>query len=266
MVCAGAVIRDVASVRGRSIIQLADRITRKLKTLTTRPVSATWPTGVISFTFDDFPKSALSAGATILESHGARGTYYTAFGLAKTHGAPGEMFDLDDVREAFSRGHEIACHTHTHINCATAKPAQLESEIRANAAAAAAALGGIPLINFSYPFGGISRRAKTAIRPFFASCRGIEPGINEGVPDYAELRANRIYTSLFDEARLRALVDRNRAVGGWLIFYTHDVGDAPSAYGCTGAELDSVVSYAASHSPVLPVREVVSAMGAARAP
>jgi len=27
---------------------------------------------------------------------------------------------------------------------------------------------------------------------------------------------------------MRRLIDRNRAVGGWVIFYTHDVTDTPS--------------------------------------
>ena len=31
---------------------------------------------LISFTFDDFPRSALEAGGQILRAHGVRGTYY----------------------------------------------------------------------------------------------------------------------------------------------------------------------------------------------
>ncbi len=247
------------------MIRLADKIISRLKAPTMRPVSAIWPAGVVSFTFDDFPKSALSAGGAVLEHQGARGTYYTAFGLAGTKGEPGAMFDMDDVRAACARGHEIGCHTYTHIDCAAAKAMQLRSEIAANAAAAAQ-IGAHPLANFSYPFGRVSQPANRAVRPHFSSCRGIQPGINDGVPDYSELCANKIYHRLFDEGQMRALIDRNRAVGGWLIFYTHDVGEIPSAYGCTERELNVVVRYATSRSAVLPVRDVMSAMNAAPSP
>jgi peptidoglycan/xylan/chitin deacetylase (PgdA/CDA1 family) len=175
------------------------------------------------------------------------------------------MFDMDDVRAACARGHEIACHTYTHIDCAAAEVSRLRSEISTNAVAAAQT-GAHPLVSFSYPFGRVSRPASRAVRPFFSSCRGIQPGINEGVPDYSELRANKIYHRLFDEGQMHALIDRNLAVGGWLIFYTHDVCEAPSAYGCTERELDIVARYAASRSAVLPVREVVSAMNIAPRP
>ncbi|HEY4077865.1 MAG TPA: polysaccharide deacetylase family protein [Rhizomicrobium sp.] len=248
-------------MQATSTISLAERIARKLGTLTMRRVSAIWPHGVVSFTFDDFPKSALSAGGAILERHGVRGTYYTAFGLAGTQGSPGAMFEIDDVRAAHARGHEVACHTYAHINCAKAGTVQMRSEVDANAAAATSVIEGLALANFSYPFGGVSSQARRTLGPRFSCCRGIQPGINEGVPDYTELRANKIYASLFDEGQMRGIIDRNRSVGGWLVFYTHDVVEAPSAYGCTGDQLESVVAYAASRSPILPVREVVSAMG-----
>lgn len=261
MGCVGRVMWGNNGVQETSTVNLAERIARKLGALTMRRVSAIWPHGVVSFTFDDFPKSALSVGGAVLERHGVRGTYYTAFSLAGAQGAPGAMFDIDDVRMAHAQGHEIACHTYTHVNCADADTAQLRSEIKANAAAAASVIEGLPLANFSYPFGGISRQARRALGPRFSCCRGIQPGINEGVPDYAELRANKIYASLFDERQLRDIIDRNRSTGGWLIFYTHDVAEAPSAYGCTSDQLESIVTYAASRSPILPVRNVISAMG-----
>ena len=244
-----------------STVSLSERIARKLGALTMRRVSAIWPHGVVSFTFDDFPKSALTAGGAILERHGVRGTYYTAVGLAGTQGAPGVMFDVDDVRAAHARGHEIACHTYAHVNCANAELVQLQSEVEANAIAAASVIEGLKLVNFSYPFGGVSAQARRTLGPRFSSCRGIQPGINEGVPDYSELRANKIYTGLFDEKQMCELLDRNRSVGGWLIFYTHDVAEAPSAYGCTSDQLEIVVANAVSRSPILPVRDVVTAMG-----
>jgi peptidoglycan/xylan/chitin deacetylase (PgdA/CDA1 family) len=227
-----------------------------------RRVASVWPRGVVSFTFDDFPKSAFTNGAPVLERHGARGTYYTAFGLADRAEPVGEMFDLECLLSVLARGHEIACHTYSHLNCARAEKAQLLSELVSNARAISAVSGGQAVTSFSYPFGAVSREAKAVAEGFFSSCRGIEPGINLGVPDYGALRANKIYAGQYDLQRLRALVDRNNELGGWLIFYTHDVGSAPSPYGCTQAQLEEVVAYAAARSPVRPVRDVVAQMGA----
>ena len=36
---------------------------------------------MVSFTFDDVPKSAATVGAPMLEEYGARGTFYVAGGL-----------------------------------------------------------------------------------------------------------------------------------------------------------------------------------------
>ena len=47
---------------------------------------------LISFTFDDFPRSALTVGGEILERHGARGTYYASLGVMGKYEAAGLMF------------------------------------------------------------------------------------------------------------------------------------------------------------------------------
>lgn len=220
--------------------------------------TAHWPQGVISFTFDDFPKSALTAGGAVLERHGVRGTYYTASGLSGRCDNFGPLFDMEDLREAHGKGHEIGCHTNTHLDCAAANSMSLRAETRANAKSLAPIVGEDGITSFAYPFGRTSKVARRVLSNRFASCRGIQPGINAGVPDYAELRANKIYMSLFDKEKIVDLIERNRTVGGWLIFYTHDVSDAPSPYGCTESQLESVVDYATARSAVLRIRDVVS--------
>jgi peptidoglycan/xylan/chitin deacetylase (PgdA/CDA1 family) len=82
--------------------------------ITARPAPVAWPGGVVSFTFDDFPKSALDVGGEILERYGARGTYYASLKLAWSYNILGQIFDDDDIRAAHRAGHEIACHTYTH--------------------------------------------------------------------------------------------------------------------------------------------------------
>ena len=237
------------------------RLERKLGRLYgIRRISDAWPRGVVSFTFDDFPKTALTVGGRILERFGARGTYYTAAKLAGTHGDLGPLCDPDDVRIAHHRGHEIGCHTFSHLNCAAADRSSLKSEVRANAAALSDMIGPFAPANFAFPFGAESKRAKRTLMPYFHSCRGIRPGLNQGIPDIAELLANCVYAATFDDKRFCDLMDRNAAVAGWLIFYSHDVSHSPSPYGCEPEQLEALVAHAAKSSPIRPVRDVVSSL------
>ena len=229
--------------------------------LCTRPAKVAWPGGVVSFTFDDFPRSAWVEGGAILERHGARGTYYAALGLAGTEDHLGPMFGLDDLRAAQAQGHEIACHTFSHRDCRRASPEEMAAEIDANRTALAQALEGAAPANFAYPFGAVSQSAKGVLSRRFASCRGCGKGINNGIVDLADLFSNSLYGATFDGDRLRRQIDRTRAVNGWTILYTHDVRDAPSPYGCTPAQFAEIVGYAAGKTAVLPVRDVLARLG-----
>lgn len=245
-------------MRGSISTHLARTIGRWVRS---RPARVAWPGGAVSFTFDDFPKSALSAGGAILEKYQLRGTYYAALALAGSDGDMGRLFDADDIREADARGHELGCHTHSHLDCSQAASRAILGDIADNAAAFAALIDGFAPENFAYPFGALSLGAKHALASRFASCRGIHGGgINSGTVDLANLSSARIYHREFDEAALRGLIDRNNAIGGWLIFYTHDVAASPSRYGCTPEQLETIVAYAAQRCDVRPVRDVVAGL------
>src|SRR6058998_1215474 len=60
----------------------------------------TMPEGhaIVSFTFDDFPRSALFNGGGILERLGLAGTYYASLGLMKQMTPTGEIFQPDDLQ------------------------------------------------------------------------------------------------------------------------------------------------------------------------
>src|SRR6267378_3494118 len=71
---------------------------------------------LISFTFDDFPRSALLAGGAILNRFGLAGTYYVSLGLVGKQTPTGEMFLPGDLTTLFERGHELGCHTFSHCD------------------------------------------------------------------------------------------------------------------------------------------------------
>ena len=223
-----------------------------------RPARLGWSDGVVSFTFDDFPKSALAVGGSILASYGVRGTYYTSMSFAGIERAMGRMFDHDDLCAAHRAGHEIACHTYTHLDCCAASKLSILEAIHNNGAALSSVIKDFAPMNFAYPYGMVSPMAKRVLGPRFSSCRGIREDINYGVIDLADLLAVSICSSVFEERKMRWLIDRNKSLGGWLIFYTHDVVDTPSPFGCTPEQLEAVVAYASKHTTVLPVRDVVA--------
>jgi peptidoglycan/xylan/chitin deacetylase (PgdA/CDA1 family) len=242
---------------------IAARLAREIGGfLHTRPAKIGWAGGVMSFSFDDFPKSAWQTGGAIIEKYNARATYYTALSFAGTVGNLGPMFDIDDLRAANTTGHEIACHTYSHADCVYLSAGEIVAETERNAAALAEVLDA-PMTNFAYPYGAVSLTAKAALSGRFASCRGTGEGINRRTVDLTDLRAVPLYPGSYDRDRLRRLIDENRTVGGWLIFFTHDVADQPSAFGCTPEQLEAIVAYAAETSPVLPVRDVLAGLGLA---
>jgi len=65
----------------------------------------------VSFTFDDFPRSALHTGGTILSQFGIRGTFYASLGLMGTMAPTGAIFEREDIKELLEQRHELGCHT-----------------------------------------------------------------------------------------------------------------------------------------------------------
>src|SRR5437667_298185 len=131
---------------------LASHVARKIGRLQrVRPGAVEWRGGVVSFTFDDFPRTALEAGGAILEKRGLRGTYYTSLGLAGTEGNQGPIADLDEIRALHQRGHELGCHTYSHLDCSRVTAPQIVDDLRRNADAFAASLDGFAPSNFAYP-------------------------------------------------------------------------------------------------------------------
>ncbi|HZT87471.1 MAG TPA: polysaccharide deacetylase family protein [Stellaceae bacterium] len=243
----------------RPITRSAHRLVERL--IPARRAHAHRDGGVVSFTFDDFPRSALVCGGRILEAHGVRGTFYAAMGLCGGDGESGPLFDAADLRQAHSAGHEIGCHTYGHIDCARARVATVLDDVARNAEELGTELGnGFKPRNFAYPYGRSTLAAGWRTARRFASCRGVAGGINHGSVDLGHLRANRLYAASFDVAAARQLIERNAALGGWLIFYTHDVSPEPSPFGCTPDQFEAVVSRAVERGPVVPVAAALAAV------
>jgi hypothetical protein len=109
------------------------------------------------------------------------------------------------------------------------------------------------LQNFAYPYGALSVGAKRTLGRRFSTCRGTYLGINELRIDMALLRANKLYGST-PWHQVENLIAENARRRSWLIFYTHDVRENASAYGCTPEFFEAAVKCAsASTAEILTV-------------
>jgi peptidoglycan/xylan/chitin deacetylase (PgdA/CDA1 family) len=212
---------------------------------------------VISFTFDDVPRSAVFAGGEILGKHGLRGTYYVSMGLANGVSETGEQFCADDLQRLAASEHEIGCHTYGHLSLKAHSPVEIAADLDRNRNALEAAVPGRAPRQFSFPFGHVSRDGWRLVSGRFESCRGIAGGINLEPIRFNMLAANRLYESVPLIENLK-LVDEVMEHRGWLIFYTHDVAKPHSPYGCTPEYFEVVVSKAAGcGAQVLTIGEAV---------
>src|SRR4030088_3172920 len=89
-------------------------------------------TPMVSFTFDDAPKSAATIGAPILEEYDARGTFYISGGLVDKWSGNWTGVSADDILGLHHRGHELACHTFSHARAIDLDAAAMAAETEKN--------------------------------------------------------------------------------------------------------------------------------------
>ncbi|MEO0465975.1 MAG: polysaccharide deacetylase family protein [Pseudomonadota bacterium] len=186
---------------------------------------------VVSFTFDDFPKSAADTGAEIIEQCGGRATYYACTGMAGTRTVCGDMFDERNIIELVKAGHEIGAHTATHLDCAQERIPRILNDIAHNLTQLSTM--GVPgaVRQFAYPYGETSLPLKRSLRERFTAARGVLSGINGKGSDRMQLRAVEMTP---DPESLKAVlnaIDVAAQQGLWLVVFTHDVSLRPSPFG-----------------------------------
>lgn len=206
-----------------------------------RPLAWAVDRPIVSFSFDDAPASAVSNGARVLEEAGARGTYYVCLGLDGDMGPMGRYSDTAGYEGLAARGHEVACHTFSHLDCGRASGPEIATDVERNQTALHDA--GLTTRSFAYPYGDVSPQAKAAIGGRFASLRALHPGLVRQGSDLNQLPAVGI-EGPDGEVTAAAWIDRALAEKAWLILYTHDVNAAPSPWGCTTDALTRLVARA----------------------
>jgi len=219
-----------------------------------RPFRISSKVPIVSFTFDDFPHSALSTGGSILEEVGFAGTFYAALGLMDKEAPVGTIFSHDDLRAVTARGHELGCHTFAHCDSWETSPDAFEESVIENQKALQELLPGSSFQTFSYPKSPPRPRTKQKISQHFICSRGGGQTFNAGITDLNYLKSFFLEQAKGSLQAVKSVIDENASERGWLIFSTHDVCDQPSPFGCTQRFFEEVVQYAAdSGSRILPV-------------
>ena len=217
------------------------------------------PVPYVSFTFDDFPRTALTEGGRLLKEHGARGTYFVSLNLLGRGSDSGPIASAEDLRSLHADGHELGCHTFEHLDGWKSSPAAFEKSIAANHAALGRYFPGEDFEVFAYPLNGPVLGVKRAVARHFAGCRFGGQTLNTGKVDLNLLKAyflDRRSGASLDS--VRRIIYQNVAERGWLIFATHDVAPSPSEYGCSPEFFGEVVRLAVeSGARVLPMSHVL---------
>jgi peptidoglycan/xylan/chitin deacetylase (PgdA/CDA1 family) len=210
----------------------------------------------VSFTFDDFPRSALLTAGKTLEAFGARGSYYAALSLMGSEAPSGAMFVLDDLHAVLERGHELGCHTFGHCHSWETPPAAFERSVIENRRALQSLIPEASFRTLAYPIEAPRVGTKRRMGKHFSCCRGGGQVANVGDADLNYLSAYFLEKSRDNLDAVREAIEANRRANSWLIFATHDVSESPSPYGCTPGFFEAVVACAAgSGARILPVVE-----------
>ncbi len=218
---------------------------------------------LVSFTFDDFPRSALTTGGAILNRFGLSGTYYASLGLLGKETPTGRIFEADDLKTLVEQGHELGCHTFSHCDSWETGTAGFEKSVLENRAALRRLIPDSEFKNFSYPITMPRPLTKAKIAGYFLCCRGGGQTLNVGKVDLNQLSAYFLEKHRHNVQAIKDLVDQNRQLHGWLIFATHDISDNPTAFGCTPEFFEEVVQYVVkSGAQIFPVIKALEVLGA----
>ena len=218
---------------------------------------------MVSFTFDDPPRSAATVGVPILDRYLARATFYVAGGLVDQWSGHWDGISADEIVGLHRGGHEIACHTFSHVRTTDLDAAALAAEIETNRRYLLALDPSIQIQNFAYPYGLGAVSHKARLRKVFRSSRGIITGINSGTVDLQYLRSTPLVDLHIDRDGIDRAFDEAIAKNGWLIFYSHDVATSPSPYGCSPSLLQHALDAAAQRKiEILRVTDALRSAGA----
>ena len=218
---------------------IQSKIMRRVSRRTDRSTLPQIQNSIISFSFDDCPKSAFTNGLPQLETQGWRATIYIACGLCETTNHLGLHVSEADIVDAYNRGHEIADHTYSHLSADAVEINTYMADIESNQLKLQQ-LGLPESRHFAYPYGHVSPPLKKALRTRFETLRGVVTSTTS-TQDANLMWATRIYSNDSIGLALEK-IKQAKLAPQWLHLFTHDVRDTPSKFGCTREDFQIIIN------------------------
>jgi len=218
---------------------ISAKIMRHVSRRTDRSTLPEMQQSIISFSFDDCPKSAFTNGLPILEAEGWHATIYIALGLCEMTNHLGLHVSEADVVEVYNRGHEIADHTYSHLSSEAVELNTYMADIERNQLALKR-LGISQSRHFAYPYGHVSPPLKKALQTRFETLRGVVTS-STATQDANLMWATRLYSDNSIGLALEK-IKQAKLTPQWLHLFTHDVRDTPSKFGCSPGDLQIIVN------------------------
>lgn len=222
---------------------LADRIANRLTRSFPGPRAEIAPERpIVSFSFDDAPRTAWEYGAPILEDAGGRATYYLAGGLIEAGQKELQLMTPEEGSDLAARGHELGCHTWAHPKLSAISGKALAADLERNAAFLTALDGRKSHRNFAVPYAMATPLRQKLLRQKFRTSRGGRAGINRGLTDLHYLSAVELRESFLDASGIEKWLDDLEQAPGWLILFSHHVaGNSPGGFGVSPKTFATVV-------------------------
>lgn len=235
----------------------AGAVTMRLNGITLVPEpSSTYPTGVVTFTFDDGWDSQYSEARKKLDQYAYPAVAYL---IADMIGQSGRLTLAQARALQDANGWQVSGHaatdtvhglTFTGVDSATAKADYIAMRewLLANGFA-----GGDHL---AWPLGAYDPTVLREARRYWASARSIHDRTHETVPPADPLRLRcRTVTNADSTATIQGLIDKAYADRGWLILCFHKIVASPAqSTEYSIANFGTIVDYVATKG--IPVRTV----------
>jgi len=196
---------------------------------------------IVSFTFDDVPKSTFENAVPILDKYKVSGTFYIALSLMEGISEK-NLYSRENLLKCIESGHELACHSFGHIHFfQTADSGFIKEDLKKNRSTLESLDLNASFENFSYPYGEQTIVSKRIVSRIYKSCRGTDNGINSGKVDLNSLKGIKLYENRNSKEKIDHLLKEFDRTGGWLVFYTHDVQENYTSVGCSPEYFEYVI-------------------------
>ena len=201
------------------------------------------PEGIVSFTFDDGPKSFITNALPVLKRAGILTTQYVTTGKVDDANVedPGKTFSQQDIQTLFKRGDEIAAHTVTHPRLPQLGIDQITQELVSSRQQLQLQLH-TPVVDFASPYGEYDDQVLQVARQYYQSHRSVDVGYNDlSTFDPYNIRVQNVNRDT-DPQTVAAWMEFAKTHKVWLVLVFHQIMDNSGAYSYGPDNFNQVVT------------------------